>query len=55
MVRLTNTGRTAVEDAAPEHSEASRRYFFNPLSSQELKSMAAVLDRLLDNLGRNDG
>ena len=54
MVRLTNTGRTAVEDAAPEHSEAIRRYFFNPLSSQELKSMATVLDRLLDNLGRND-
>jgi DNA-binding MarR family transcriptional regulator len=50
MVRLTGAGWAAVEDAAPEHSEAVRRYFFNPLSSEELETLAAVFDRLLDNL-----
>jgi DNA-binding MarR family transcriptional regulator len=50
MVRLTDAGRAAVEDAAPEHSQAIRRYFFDPLSSDELETLAAVFDRLLDNL-----
>jgi DNA-binding MarR family transcriptional regulator len=52
MVRLTDAGRAAVQEAAPEHSEAVRRYFFNPLSSDELETLGAVLDRLLDNLER---
>ena len=34
----------------PEHSEAIRRYFFNPLSSDEIETLATVFDRLLDNL-----
>jgi DNA-binding MarR family transcriptional regulator len=53
MVRLTETGRAAVEGVAPEHSEAIRRYFFNLLSSDELETLAGVFDRLLDNLARN--
>ena len=53
MVRLADDGTTAVEDAAPEHSEAIRRYFFNPLSKEQLETLAAVVDRLLDNLARN--
>ena len=52
MVRLTDAGRAAVDGVAPEHSEAIRRYFFNPLSSDELETLAAVCDRLLDNLAR---
>jgi DNA-binding MarR family transcriptional regulator len=52
MVRLTDTGRTAVDDAAPEHSEAIRRYFFNALSASELETLARVFDRVLDNIGR---
>ena len=55
MVRLTDAGRAAVDDAAPEHSEAIRRYFFNPLSRDELETLASVCDRLLDNLARNRG
>ncbi len=55
MVRLTDAGRAAVDGVAPEHSEAIRRYFFNPLSSDELATLAAVLDRLLENLPRPDG
>jgi DNA-binding MarR family transcriptional regulator len=50
MVRLTDVGLGAVEDAAHEHSEAIRRYFFNPLASNELDTLAVLLNRLLDNL-----
>jgi DNA-binding MarR family transcriptional regulator len=50
MVRLTDTGRTAVEGAAPEHSHAIRQYFFDVLSGEELKTLSVVFDRLLDNL-----
>src|SRR6266852_9777936 len=49
MVRLTDGGTAAVEDAAPEHSEAIRRYFFNLLSKEQLEMLAVVFDRLLDN------
>jgi DNA-binding MarR family transcriptional regulator len=49
-VRLTGAGRAAVEGVAPEHSEAIRRYFFNALSSDELETLAAAFDRLLENL-----
>src|ERR1700738_5207016 len=38
MVRLTDVGRATVDGVAPEHSEAIRRYFFNPLSSDELET-----------------
>lgn len=53
MVRLTRAGRAAVEGVAPEHSEAIRRYFFNPLSNDELETLEAVIQRLLDNLARD--
>jgi DNA-binding MarR family transcriptional regulator len=53
MVRLTDAGRTAVDDVAPEHSEAIRRYFFNPLSKEELEMLAVMFRRLLDNLARD--
>ena len=50
MVRLTDAGRTAVEEAAPEHSEAIRRYFFYVLSDEEMKTLTRVLERLLANV-----
>jgi len=50
MVRLTDVGLGAVDDAAHEHSEAIRRHFFSPLSSDELDKFAVLLNRLLDNL-----
>ena len=52
MVRLTDAGRVAVDDAAPEHSEAIRRYFFDPLSPDDLETLRVVFDRLLENLAR---
>jgi DNA-binding MarR family transcriptional regulator len=53
MVRLTNAGRAAVEDIAPAHSEAVRRYYFDQLSDGELETLAVVFDRLLGTLARD--
>src|SRR5947208_3874502 len=50
MVRLTKAGRRAIEDAAPEHAEAVRRYFFDQLSKSEIETMSAIFGRLLDNV-----
>ena len=52
MVRLTVAGRKAIEAAAPGHAENVRRYFFDLLSNDELGTLAAVLDRVLENLTR---
>jgi DNA-binding MarR family transcriptional regulator len=50
MVRLTDAGRAAIEGAAPEHAETVLRYFFDPMSDQELETLATVFDRLLKGL-----
>ena len=54
MVRLTISGRAAIEGVAPQHADTVRRYFFDPLSSEELETLAAVLDRLLEKLSRDE-
>ena len=50
MVRLTAAGRRAIEGAAPEHAETTHRYFFDLVSDDELETLAAVFDRLLEHL-----
>jgi len=50
MVRLTKAGRRAIEAAAPAHAGAVQRYFFDLVSKDELETMAAVFDRVLENL-----
>ena len=50
MVRVTDAGRKAIEKAAPAHVENVQRYFFDLLSNDELDTLAAVFDRLLENL-----
>jgi DNA-binding MarR family transcriptional regulator len=50
MVRLTKAGRKAIQGAAPNHAESVQRYFFDLLSEAELKTLAAVFDRVLENL-----
>jgi DNA-binding MarR family transcriptional regulator len=52
MVRLTKTGRRAIERAAPAHADTVQRYFFDQLSKDEIDTMAAAFDRVLDNLQR---
>ncbi|HEY3723234.1 MAG TPA: MarR family winged helix-turn-helix transcriptional regulator [Acidimicrobiia bacterium] len=50
MVRLTAAGRGAVDDAAPEHSAAIRRYFFDQLSEAEVAQLDDIFRRILDHL-----
>ncbi|MCU1468210.1 MAG: hypothetical protein JWM72_4138 [Actinomycetia bacterium] len=54
MLRLTKDGRRAIEEAAPAHAETVQRYFFDQLSKDEIETMAAVFDRVLDNLKREE-
>ena len=53
MVRLTDAGRKAIEGAAPNHAESVQRYFFDLLSDEELETLAAVFDRVLENVRSN--
>jgi DNA-binding MarR family transcriptional regulator len=53
MVRLTDTGRAAIEAAAPEHVETVRRHFFDLLSDDEVETLGAVFDRLLRGLAND--
>jgi DNA-binding MarR family transcriptional regulator len=50
---MTEAGRRAIEAAAPAHVENVQRCFFDLLSSDELKTLAAVFDRLLENITPN--
>jgi DNA-binding MarR family transcriptional regulator len=50
MVRLTKAGRKAIQAAAPSHAESVQRFFFDLISDSELDTLAAVLDRVLENL-----
>jgi DNA-binding MarR family transcriptional regulator len=47
MVRLTTVGRAAIESAAPSHVETVRRFFFDPLSREEVDTLGALFDRML--------
>jgi DNA-binding MarR family transcriptional regulator len=56
MVRLTKAGRKAIEGAAPNHAEGVQRYFFDLVSDEELETVAAVFDRVLEKLaGEKEG
>jgi DNA-binding MarR family transcriptional regulator len=55
MVRMTDAGRAAIKGAAPGHVAATRRYFFDLLSDQEIDTLTAVFDRVLINLGLGGG
>jgi DNA-binding MarR family transcriptional regulator len=50
MIRMTRTGRAAIEGAAPSHVAATRRYFFDLLSDKEVDMLTAVYDRVLAKL-----
>jgi DNA-binding MarR family transcriptional regulator len=55
MVRMTDSGRAAIEGAAPGHVAATRRHFFDLLSDVEVDELTAVFERVLANLERNGG
>ena len=50
IVRLTAAGRSAIESAAPNHVATVRRFFVDPLSDEELDTLATLFDRLLAGL-----
>ena len=54
MVRVTDTGRAAIEGAAPGHVKATRRYFFDLLSDNEIDVLTGAFERVLANLDRID-
>jgi len=47
LVRITASGRAAIEAAAPGHVETVRRYFFDQVCPAELDTLIAVFDRML--------
>ncbi|MCM2389762.1 MarR family winged helix-turn-helix transcriptional regulator [Streptomyces albipurpureus] len=55
MVRLTVSGRAAIEGAAPQHVETVRRYFFDPLTSDEVEQLGTLIGKMLDALSREQG
>jgi DNA-binding MarR family transcriptional regulator len=54
MIRLTDTGRKAIHDAAPNHVENVQRYLFDLVSDKELETLGSVFDRVLENLDRQE-
>jgi DNA-binding MarR family transcriptional regulator len=54
MIRLTETGRAAIEAAAPDHVEAVRGYLFDKLSREEQDTLTSLLDRVLEGLPAKD-
>jgi DNA-binding MarR family transcriptional regulator len=54
MVRMTDAGRAAIKRAAPGHVAATRRYFFDLLSSKDVDLLTTLFDRVLANLDRDD-
>jgi DNA-binding MarR family transcriptional regulator len=47
VVGLTAAGRTAIENAAPNHVALVRQLFFDPLSDDELDALGEALNRML--------
>jgi len=50
MVRMTDAGRAAIEGAAPGHVDATRRYFFDLVTDEEIDVLTSVYERVLANL-----
>ena len=55
MVRMTDAGRAAIQRAAPGHVAATRRNFFDHLSTKEVDQLTTLFDRILANLDEDDG
>lgn len=52
FIRLTGAGRTAIEEAAPQHVEAVRENFIDLLTAPEIDALTDIADRVLDRLQR---
>jgi len=45
-VVVTSAGRSAIEQAAPEHVRTVRRLVFDALSADEVRALGAILDKV---------
>ena len=54
LVCLLQTGRAAIEKAAPRHVEDVRRNFIDLLTPAELDSLAVLNERILRHLAEDD-
>ena len=54
FIVLTQTGRAAIEHAAPGHVRTVRRIAFDPLTAEELQTLDVIYRRLLDHLESPD-
>jgi DNA-binding MarR family transcriptional regulator len=50
FIRLTDSGRRAIESAAPNHLETVRAVFFDQLSRNDIKTLARISERVLARL-----
>ncbi len=47
---LTDLGRETIEAAAPEHAEQVRRWFVDPLTTEQLEQLTAISTAILEPL-----
>src|SRR5262245_2249967 len=50
LLVLTQRGRKAIADAAPDHVDSVRRHFIDLLTPGEIETLAAVTHRVIDHL-----
>ncbi|MFF7373199.1 MarR family winged helix-turn-helix transcriptional regulator [Streptomyces tricolor] len=55
FVVITDTGRAAIEAAAPRHVEAVRALFIDHVTPAELRVLAEISERVLRNLDEEAG
>lgn len=54
FISLTDQGRRTIEQAAPAHVETVRDLVFDHLTSDEVATLAAISERVLDRLRRTE-
>lgn len=55
FVVLTEAGRSALEDAAPDHVRQVRRFFLDGMDAEERAALGRVLDRVIERTGGCSG
>jgi DNA-binding MarR family transcriptional regulator len=54
MIQLTADGLRAIQSAAPGHFEAVRRYFVDLVRPEEMDTLRAVAERVLDRIAADN-
>lgn len=51
IIALTDQGLQTIVDAAPDHVESVRRHFIDQLTTEELRVLTTIAERVLHGLG----